>query len=354
MESGWVGFHEVPGILLVRLMSRCNEKCVFCMVADEIEQSADLDYEAAVQRITSQPPGTQIEFFGGEPTIYPRFLDLLTVARRNGYYCSVATNMRIFHSEEFTSKVAALDASQIYLRTSIYGDTPALHDRYTATRGSYDQTVRGIHHAVAQGFRTQVNVVILRENVDRLPAIARQVASWGVPRIKFGSLIYLSTCADHAVPFSEVRPHLAGAIEVAEGLGLAVTVEKTPTCVVDGRLDLMSTERTIYSSDRVFDDPGACGGCLVRRWCDGLDPDYVSLYGFDGIRRLDDVPDRAVQADVDALTEPELLKMCCVQISEAVPDDTTAAALVALHQRVERQHGDLAVFPSRYVRAAQD
>ena len=152
MESEWVGFHEVPGILLVRLMSRCNERCVFCMVADEIEQSADLDYLAAADRITSQPAGTQIEFFGGEPTIYPRFLDLLTVARQHGYYCSVATNMRIFHSEAFTRRVASLDASQIYMRTSIYGDSVELHDRYTATRGSYRaDAARDPHMRSARG-----------------------------------------------------------------------------------------------------------------------------------------------------------------------------------------------------------
>jgi pyruvate-formate lyase-activating enzyme len=351
VDSEWVGFHEVPGILLVRLMSRCNEKCLFCMVADEIVQSRDLDYEAAARRIASQPQGTQIEFFGGEPTIYPRFLDLLRVARASGYPCSIATNMRVFHSEAYTAKVAALDASRIYVRTSIYGHSAELHDYYTDTRGSYRQTVRGIANTVGAGFLTQVNVVILRHNVDRLVDITRQVHGWGVPRIKFGNLISLSTCGDHAVRLSQVRPQLLEAIRVAEDLGLTVTVEKTPTCVVDGRLDLMSTERTIYSSDRVFDDAGACGGCLVRRWCDGVDPDYVARYGFDGIRRLDDVPEAAVRFEPSELADLELLKMCCVRIPETVPDPATVASLAALSARVQERHGDLAVFPDRYVRA---
>ena len=45
--------------------------------------------------------------------------------------------------------------------------------------------------------------------------------------------------------------------------------------------------------------------------------------------------------------------MCCVQIPDTVPDEITSAALVDLAERVARQHGDLAVFPSRYVRTVQ-
>src|ERR1044071_9523530 len=143
-----VGFHEVPGILLIRLMSRCNEKCLFCMVADEIEYSDDVGYQESVDRILAQPPGTLIEFFGGEPTIYPKFIDLLRVARGRGHRCSIASNVRIFHSEKFTRSVAELDLAKIYIRTSMYGDTPELHDYYTATPGSYDQTVRGLRNIV--------------------------------------------------------------------------------------------------------------------------------------------------------------------------------------------------------------
>jgi molybdenum cofactor biosynthesis enzyme MoaA len=341
-----VGFHEVPGILLVRLMSRCNEKCLFCMVADEIDRSEDLRYDDAVATILRQPPGTHVEFFGGEPTIYPRFLELLAVARSRGFACSIATNLRIFHSERFTRAVAALDPRWIYIRTSLYGDTPELHDYYTDTPGSYRQTVRGIRNIVRAGFDCQVNVVVLRENVDRLASIAEQVHAWGVPRIKFGNLISISTCADHAVPLAEVRPRLAEAVARAEALGLSVTVEKTPICVASGRIDLLSTERLIYHAERVFDDAGACGRCLVRRWCDGFDPDYVARFGFDGIERIDAVP-RAAVARPSA--EPELLKMCCIEIDDGEPDETTLRRLYDLSVAAAERHGCLAVFPRAYV-----
>lgn len=346
------GFHEVPGILLVRLMSRCNEKCVFCMVMDEIQRSDDLYYDEVVAKIEAQPVETQIEFFGGEPTIYPRFLDLLRTARQRGHRCSIASNIRIFHSERFTGQVAALDPAKIYIRTSIYGDTAELHDYYTATPGSFVQTIRGLQNILAAGFPSQVNVVIMRENYQLLPRLAEAVHAWGVPRIKFGNLMSVEACAPHAAPLTEIRPFLVAAIERAERLGLTVTVEKTPVCIVDGRLDLMSTERLLYGTARAFDDRGACAGCLVRRWCDGLDPGYARHFGVEGLHPLSSVPARVIKGPADALPEPELLKTYCVEVGDTPLDESTVRALDRTWARVEAKHGVLAVFPRRYLREA--
>jgi molybdenum cofactor biosynthesis enzyme MoaA len=346
-----VGFYEVKGILLLRLMSRCNEKCVFCMVADEIAESDDVAYGEALARIEAQKPGTLIEFFGGEPTIYPRFLDLLTAARRLGHRCSIASNLRIFHSESFTRKVADLGASELYIRTSLYGDTAEVHDMYTAVPGTYVQTVRGIRNIVAADIDCQVNIVILKQNFERLEAITRQVAAWGVPRIKFGMLTSVLTCRDHAVSIGEVYPYLNRAIALAESLGLKTTVEKTPICVIDGRIDLISTEREIYGIDRIYRDDGECGTCLFRRWCDGLDPGYAEHFGTAGIANMQFVPARAITGSIEN-AQPELLRTYCVQIPDKSPDPETLNVLGRVLEQVLDRHGRLAVFPSYYVKEA--
>src|SRR6266542_4096725 len=145
-------FVEVRGILMLRLLSRCTNKCVFCMVDEKIHTSEDVDFREAVARIEAQDTDVRIEFFGGEPTIYPRFLDLLRLARSRGHECSIATNGRIFAGERYAREVASLDPAKIYIRTSLYGDSAELHDYYTSASGSYDQTVRGIRNIVQAGF----------------------------------------------------------------------------------------------------------------------------------------------------------------------------------------------------------
>jgi molybdenum cofactor biosynthesis enzyme MoaA len=346
-------FLEVPGLLMLRLMSRCNEKCVFCMVEEEIQKSDDVNYNEAVNRIMAQPEGTRIEFFGGEPTIYPRFMDLLRLARQRGHSCSIATNCRVFHSEKFTRAVAELDPAQIYVRTSLYGDTAELHDYYTATPGSYAQTIKGLKNLVAMGFRCQANVVIMEKNVDHLAEITRLVHSLGLPRIKYGNLVEIRSCRAHSVRLSQVRPRLQEAVAIAEQLKLTVTVEKTPVCVAGGRVDLISAERDLGNWERAFDDEGQCGGCLVRRWCEGLDPDYVALYGYEGINRLTHVPQLVLKGSAQDSGEPEYLKTHCVQIEDEEPDAQTVEALYGLLQEVESRHGRLAVFPRRYIESGQ-
>ena len=342
-------FLEFPGLLMLRLMSRCNNHCIFCMVEDEIRTSDDVEYADALGRIQAQAPGTRIEFFGGEPTIYPRFLELLRFAREHGFSCSIATHGRTFSSRSFTTKVAALDPRQIYIRTSLYGDTAELHDYYTAIRRSYVQTVQGIGNIVEAGFRCQVNCVIMKGNVERLSQMTQLVHSWGVPRIKFSNLICVGSCESEAVSLSTVRPHLVHAIELAENLGLTVTVEKTPVCVASGRLDLMSTERDLGRWTRSFDDQGECGRCLVRRWCEGLDPEYAERFGYRGLHALDRMSRRIIKGDTHERGEPEFLKVHCIEVPDGPLDDATLTALTGILESVEERFGRLAIFPRRFL-----
>jgi hypothetical protein len=234
------------------------------------------------------------------------------------------------------------------VRTSLYGHDAGLHDSYTLVPKSFAQTIAGIEHLVLAGFRSQVNVVIMARNVDHLLEMTRLVHALGVPRIKFSSLVNVAFCEREAVSLDRVRPRLADAVLLAESLGLRVTIEKTPVCVASGRLDLISTERLVGAWDRAWDDEGACGSCLVRRWCDGVDPDYVPRFGFAGLVPLGTLPARAVRASIDAPGEPEFLKVHCVRLPATAGPDR-APAIAALADQVERRLGLLAVVPDRFV-----
>ncbi len=351
-SSAGTSFVAFPGLLVIRLVDRCNQRCRFCMARDEIAASNPVDYDEAIAAIAGQPECQRVEFFGGEPTLHPRFLDLVRFARERRHQCSIATNGRRLSDERFVDALAALGSAAIYLRTSIYGDTAETHDYYTNVGGSHAQTVRGIGHAVARGFTVQVNIVILRGNCDRLETFPRQVAEWGARRIKFGSLVDVESCPEHAVPLSDVSPHLVQAIALAERLGLTVTVEKTPICTIGGRVDLVSTERALGNWPRAFDDGGACRGCVFREWCDGLDPGYAARFGLGGIHRMEKVP--AIAIERCRQREPEFLKMHCALAARLEAGDRDARELRELSRLVTAQHGRLAVFRDADVEATDD
>ena len=355
-RAGSQAFVEFPGLLIVRLMSRCNQRCLFCMVDDEVAAADEVPFAEVIARIDAQVAPARIDFFGGEPTLHPDFLRLLRYAAERGHRCSLASNGRIFASQAFTAQVAACGADDLYVRTSLYGDTPQLHDYYAASLGSHAQTLAGIRNMVAAGFRVQVNIVLLRENISRLREMTALVHRLGAPAIKYGGLVDVATCAEHTASLQALKPRLLDAIAFAEALGLGVTVEKTPVCAVGGRLDLLSTERLLGDWPRAFDDEGACSGCLLRRWCEGLDPEYAALFGMGGLERITAVSPRVLRP-LSGDPEPETLKFACVVIpDEAISGDTLSPAaleaLGALGERVQANFGRLVVFSPEHIQGA--
>lgn len=338
-----------PHLLILLLLSRCNNRCRFCMVDDEIEASNDMPLEIGRQLIEEQSPDTRIEFFGGEPTIHPHFRELLTLARKRGFGCSIATNGRIFASERYTTRMASLGATQIYVRTSLYGADAQTHNYYTRMPGSFEQTLRGIQHLVRCDFPCQVNVVIMRRNANHLTRIVDLVSDLGVPRVKFGMLIDSEKNLPHLVRLSELREPLSEAAQHGLRLGLRVTIEKSPMCVAPSFVSHFACERQISPVDRAYAFDGPCGQCVVARWCPGLDPYYIKCFGAEELVPFRSLPASQVHPlDIQSLStfEPEIFKIHFFALEPNWMKDLNALRqLAALEKRIAENLGEMALVP---------
>ena len=236
------------------------------------------------------PAGSKVDLFGGEPTLHPNFFDILDYLYAKGMDFSVATNGRAFAKQQFTRKVADITKGGLYVRTSLYGLDAGDHDQATGVSGSYDELMSGLDNIAAAKLSCQVNIVLTQKNISKLEEITRLVASKKAERIKFGLLVDSSSCIDIVPSISEIRPELTRAVRLAKELGLMVTIEKAPLCLAPEYMNEFSSERELGQWSRFFDDNGDCGGCLMRKWCDGLDPDYVDVFGTEGISKIARVP----------------------------------------------------------------
>jgi hypothetical protein len=149
----------------------------------------------------------------------------------------------------------------------------------------------GIDNIAAAKLLCQINVVITKNNITKLDKIARLIVRKGVKRIKFGLLVDSSSCLDIVPALAEVRTKLIDAVRYAREKGLRVTIEKAPFCLMPEFMNEFSTERDLGQWARFFADSGECGECYMRKWCDGLDPDYAKAFGSEGIARIVKVPD---------------------------------------------------------------
>jgi uncharacterized radical SAM superfamily Fe-S cluster-containing enzyme len=127
------------GLANVDLTNRCNLTCPVCFAnANAAGYVYEPDFETVrkmLQALRDQRPvaGRIVQFSGGEPTIYPRFLDVLRMAREMGFsHTQVATNGIKFTDLEFAEQCKEAGLHTLYLQFDGVCD-----DIYRRTRGAY-------------------------------------------------------------------------------------------------------------------------------------------------------------------------------------------------------------------------
>jgi len=125
------------GLANVDLTNRCNLTCPVCFAnANTAGYVYEPDFETVrkmLQALRDQKPvaGRIVQFSGGEPTIYPRFLDVLRMAGEMGFsHLQAATNGLKFTDLEFAQQCKEAGLHTLYLQFDGVCD-----DVYRRTRG---------------------------------------------------------------------------------------------------------------------------------------------------------------------------------------------------------------------------
>ena len=119
------------------LTNRCNLQCPICFAnANATGYVYEPSYEEVVKmmetlRNEKPVPTTAIQFAGGEPTIYPRFFDVLRKAKEMGFsQIQVATNGLKLVDPDFCQKMRDAGLNTVYLQFDGLRE-----EDYIATRG---------------------------------------------------------------------------------------------------------------------------------------------------------------------------------------------------------------------------
>ena len=137
-DCGMCNLHlSHSGLTNVDLTNRCNMTCPVCFAS---ANSAGYLYEPALDQVRqmlknlrSQQPvaGRIVQFSGGEPTIYPYFIDAVRIAKEEGFsHVQCATNGIKFTSLEFAQRAQEAGLHTLYLQFDGVSD-----DIYLKTRG---------------------------------------------------------------------------------------------------------------------------------------------------------------------------------------------------------------------------
>lgn len=281
----------------VRLTRRCNNGCLFCH--DALRQDGSVVPFEEVNRdieLGRSRGASRLVLSGGEPTLHPRFAEVVAAGARAGYrWVQAISNGRMFAYERFTELAVAAGLQEATV--SMHGHTPELHDRLVGARGAFAQSIRGVKNLLRAGRVVSIDVVVTRLNVGHLADILRFFTGLGIREF---DLLYL-------IPFgrgfeehreelffdpAEERDHILQALRVAAEPGMHVWTNRWPAPLLEGAehliqdphklLDEMHGSREAFDAFLATGEPlecrgERCGSCYLEHLCRSLEEDRERL-----------------------------------------------------------------------------
>ncbi|MCK5407307.1 MAG: radical SAM protein, partial [Candidatus Krumholzibacteria bacterium] len=137
-ECGLCNQHQSHTLLgQIDLTNRCNLACPICFANANVQGFIyEPDFDEIVRQLERlrgyRPvPASAVQFSGGEPTIYPRFLDAVRKASELGFsHIQIASNGIMLAEEDFAMKCAEAGLHTVYLQFDGVDD-----EIYEYTRG---------------------------------------------------------------------------------------------------------------------------------------------------------------------------------------------------------------------------
>ena len=178
-----------PFALLAELTYACPLHCAYCSNPIELAGYADELTTAEWQRVLTEAAelgALQLHLSGGEPLQRRDVVELVRTGRELGMYSNLVTSaLGLSSARAEQLREAGLDHVQI----SIQADEPILSDRLAGTR-SYERKLDAARMVKKLGWPLTVNVVLHRQNIDRVGAILGWVEELGADRVELANTQY--------------------------------------------------------------------------------------------------------------------------------------------------------------------
>ena len=264
----------------------CNNCCIMCTEIMPPLNKWDLTTRQVFDRIDSMPEDVdKIGLTGGEPTIRKDIVDIIKYAKqkRPNAIVFLVTNGRMFAYRNFAEKI--INAGVDEIATEIHGPTAEEHDKITRTKGSFDETVKGIKNILDLGFKNlEIRIVIHKWNYKSLPEIAKLIAK-EFPAIKrvvpFPMDIIGNANMNRdklLVKMTDIIPYLERMIDILVKNKIDVSIYHTPLCILDKKYWKYNAGKTV--EDRRLEKK-FCENCSVKKECAGIWKTYAFRVGTD-------------------------------------------------------------------------
>jgi PqqA peptide cyclase len=178
-----------PFALLAELTYACPLHCPYCsnpLALDEYRDELTTEEWQRVLAEAAELGVLQLHLSGGEPMQRHDIVELVQRANQLGMYTNLITSgLGFSHRRAEQLRDAGLDHVQV----SIQADEQALSDRIAGT-ASFERKLRAARLVKQLGWPLTLNVVLHRQNIDRIGGILDMAEDLGADRIELANTQY--------------------------------------------------------------------------------------------------------------------------------------------------------------------
>lgn len=172
-------------MLWLELTNFCNLKCGHCYNLSGPEER--LQPHIGLKEYVKIPNDAKtmqfkcVQFIGGEPFFYPYIQDIVNHALECEFeFVEIFSNLTTIPSWMFADRYRTIN-----LATSFYSDSPEVHDKICAKKGSFDRTVASIRKVVAAGLSLRAGFIEMEHNKDHYERVKSFLGDLGVDTVGF-------------------------------------------------------------------------------------------------------------------------------------------------------------------------
>ena len=204
-----------PLALLAEVTYRCPLQCPYCSNPLELEkyrQELDTATWLRVFEEAAELGVVQLHLSGGEPLVRRDIMELVRGASRVGLYTNMSTGATVVDD---TMLKRLHDAGLDHLQVSLLDTEPESNDRLANAR-SFDRKRDAVLGAKKLGFPVTLNVVLHRQNLDRIGEVIALAQEWQVNRLELAHTQYTGWAFLNRAALMPTREQLAHAHDVVE------------------------------------------------------------------------------------------------------------------------------------------
>lgn len=245
------------------------------------EQSKEVLFEI----IDKIPKDEIFSVTGGEPTLRPDFIDILTYARKKhpNKFIFVVSNGRKFSDKSFMVKLDKSKLEPIRFGIALYSHDPKAHDSITLAKGSWNETVQGINNLLQSGFKVELRILVEKANYKSLDKTTEFITKnfKDLERVVFINLKYTGNAFINRhkifIRYCKAAPFVQKAATILLDAGFEVRLFHFPLCIINKKywhlaegVTKQETELTLLKK---------CEICKIREKCPKIWKSYLAIAG---------------------------------------------------------------------------